>query len=218
MKVPDEYAPNELITLLRADGPQLRTDYFRPEQQLHNLIDRSVGANTFRAFAQLHCKPSKMFRDWARGYFTPRRVDYLSAITTQQQYDAFLDAAVVELAQHWVRHGRKQLSFGASRKLTNLLLKRIVRFTGISSSARQVLIPFLHVPHDRFCLAAIRRSAAGGRFGAAISIPKNASMGFITSASQYDSVQKVMRHIAASANEPAISIDLLAWDRAHRIV
>ena len=185
------------------------------EPDLSDLINRSVGANTFRAFGHPARKPSEIFREWAHTYFTRERIASLRAITSQPHYGRFVEAAVGNLTECWSEQGKQQLRFGASRKLTNLLLKSLVRFDAISDAARQVLIPLLHVPHDLFCLAAICRSANSGRFGVSLTIPKNASMGFIASASQDDAVQELMRRIAAAADEPAITVDLLAWDHAH---
>lgn len=215
MKVPDEYEPVQLIALLRSQGPQLRTHYFRPQSDLSYLIKCSVRGNTFRAFAHLALKPSEIFREWTHRYFTNKRIADLSTITRQPQYDQFLEAAVVDLTQAWSKRSGQQLKFGASRKLTNLLFKSLIRFVAIPDSARQVLIPLLHVPHDRFCFATIRRSANSGQFGASLRIPKNASMGFITSAPQYDAIQELMRRISTAADEPAITVDLVAWDSTH---
>lgn len=215
MKPPAEYDPAQLVALLRSAGPQLRTRYFQPKPDLSDLIILSVGANTFRAFPHLSRKPSEIFREWSHWYITRARIAYLSTITSQPQYDRFLDASVADLTQYWRVQGKQPLGFGASRKLTNLLLKSIVRFVTIPDAARQLLIPLLHVPHDLFCLAAIHRSANSGQFGVSLSIPKNASMGFIASASQYNALQELIRRIAAAADEPAITVDLVAWDHAH---
>jgi hypothetical protein len=215
MKPPAEYEPEELVALLRTAGPRLRARYFQPQPDLSDLINRSVGANTFRAFAHPARKPSEIFREWAHRYFTRDRLDALREIVNQSQYDRFVDAAVADLSQYWSEQGKQQLRFGASRKLTNLLLKSIVRLAALGDTTRKTLIPVLHVPHDLFCLAAIRRSANSGRFGSSITIPKNASMGFIASAAQYAAIQEVVRRIAAAADEPAISVDLVAWDHAH---
>jgi hypothetical protein len=215
MKPPAEYEPEELVALLRTAGPRLRARYFQPQPDLSDLINRSVGANTFRAFAHPARQPSEIFREWAHRYFTRQRLDDLRGIGDQTQYDRFVDCAVADLTQYWSEQGKQQLRFGGSRKLTNLLLKSLVRLAKLSDATRNTLIPLLHVPHDLFCLAAIRRSANSGRFGASISIPKNASMRFITSPAQYAVVQELVRRIAGAADEPAISVDLVAWDHAH---
>src|ERR1700686_3085378 len=94
MKTPHEYEPDELIDMLRMAGPQLRSGYFRPDRDLADLINRSVGANTFRAFAHLALKPSEIFREWAHRHFTLRRIDGLRGKASQLQYARFLDAAV----------------------------------------------------------------------------------------------------------------------------
>ena len=215
MKPPAEYEPDQLITLLRTAGPQLRARYFQSQPDLSDLINRSVGANTFRAFAHPARKPSEIFREWAHRYFIRARLYDLREISDQSQYDRFVDAAIADLTQYWSDHGKQQLRFGASRKLINLLLKRIVRLSALGDAARNTLIPLLHVPHDLFCLAAIRRSANSGRFGTSIAIPRNASMGFIASAAQYAALQELVRRIAAAAGEPPISVDLVAWNYAH---
>lgn len=196
-------------------GPQSRRNYFRLESDLSELIRSSVGANTFRAFAHLAQKPSEIFREWADAYFTQQRFKKLSRMTNQLQYDQFLNDALAELADYWFKRGGQPLRLGAGRKLINLLLKSILRFTSIDASARKTLTPLFHIPHDLFCLAALRCSASSGRFGITLNIPKNASMGFINSRSQYQTLQELARRIAAKAAEPRISIDLVAWDHAH---
>jgi hypothetical protein len=109
------------------------------------------------------------------------------------------------------------LGYGPGRKLVNLLHKAVVRDTGVSPTGRERAIPLLHVPHDKYCLAAVRQSAESGLYGPPMDIPSGSTMGFITSRDEYYAFQDILRGIASKAGVPPICIDLLSWDHAHEL-
>ena len=210
---PKEYHPAHLVQSLKKRGPDLLKQFFRPRQpDLQLLVKSSVGANTFRAFHNLREKPSVIFRRWAFEYLD-RTLEKLCRITTQSQYDQFHIATRNDLEKRWRQEGGKPLKLGWATKLTNLLLKEAMKCSDIPDSSRQTLIPLLHVPHDLYCLAAIRESARTGT--PCLKIPAGAKMGFIKSPTQYQQLQEIMRNIASQAKQPPICIDLLAWNDAH---
>jgi hypothetical protein len=208
-----EYEPSELIEVLRQDGRRMLDAYFRPHGDIDALIDTSVEGNTFRAFHGQ--QPARVFREWAHSRITPARILDLGDIRDQHQMDELLSQRSMELNGHWQRETRNELRVGPRRKLVNLLHKSLLRADLIEVVDRERVIPLLHVPHDKFCLAAVRKAAASGEFGTTMSIPPDASMGFITDEPQYEQFQLLVRNIAQRSEVPPIAIDLLAWDRSH---
>jgi hypothetical protein len=212
---PVEFTREELVHALRSQGRQLVQAYFEPHENLEFLIRQSVGGNTFRSFQKMSRPPSEVFREWANARLSFAVMDDLGQISDQAGYDAFINGHADHLSRHWHVEGKRPLLFGPGRKLINLLFKFVVRSKEVPEVSRQRLIPLLHVPFDLYSLTALRQSAASGEFGEPIEIPANPSMGWISSADQYDRVLQVARGVTASAGVPAICMDLLAWDHAH---
>lgn len=208
-----EYTPDELVSVLRQQGAQLCERYFRPNPDTDWLIVDSVRSNTFRSFAGQ--SPSEIFRPWAHRQMGFAAVAELGEVTNQSQMDSILDRRFQDLTAQWLRQSGRVFHYGNGRKLVNLLHKSIVRDIGVSTEGRTRAIPFLHVPQDKYVLAAVRLSAASGLYGNPIEIPQNSTMGYLTSQAEYDSFQLLMRRIAQAAGVAPICIDLLAWDRSH---
>jgi hypothetical protein len=215
MAVAFEYDGDELVGgLARCGRRQLRA-YYRAWGKLRDLVRVAVGGCTFRAFRGLDVGPSWIFRGWARKYLSPARLDELAGIENQADYDAFLEEAFRNLAAAWAVLGGKDLGFGPGMKLLNLLMKSILRSRRFSPAERGRLLPLLHVPLDKFSLAAVRRVARTGEYGPVVHIPRNPRMGFVTTRERYDGIQRVMRGLATAAGVAPICVDLLAWDLAH---
>jgi hypothetical protein len=160
-------------------------------------------------------KPSVIFRDWAFSRLSPDDLDRLQAVERQDAFDEILDNLRLDLTAYWRDEGGQPLQFGASRKLTDLLMKAVARWTGLPAEVRQRLVHFLHVPLDQFVLAAIRNCVGAPHSGHPLRIPRNATMRFVDNQELYDRIQAVMREVADEATVPPICIDLLAWNLAH---
>ncbi len=176
------------------------------------LIDDAVAGNTFRGLA--HQQPSVVFRGWARQLPLATSTD-LGNVTSPSQLETLVEWKAASLADHWKKHVPRGLAFGPCYKMVNLLHKSLIRDSLIRPANRDRVIPLLHVPHDEYCFAAVRLSAASGRFGVTMRIPKTATMSFIKTREQYQSYQDLLRVIAAGAGVPPICIDLVAWNLAH---
>ena len=209
-----EYTRDELLRALREHGPRLMEQFFQPGPDLDDLIRRSVGGNTFRSFQNLARQPSLVFREWAAARLSSS-MSTMAAIADQGGYSRHMEDHARHLAKYWLAEGKKPLKYGPGRKLLDLLFKGVVRYAQISDSDRARLIRFLHVPLDSFSLTAVRHCAASGEFGARVSIPVSAKMGFVVSAAQYNQLQQVMRGIGAAAGVAPVCIDLVAWDHNH---
>ena len=208
-----EYPPDELLAILRKDGPRLLEQFFVPEPDTDALIKQSVAGNSFRGFSGM--QPAEAYRGWARGAMSFGAVADLGEVTAQEQYDALLDRRCRDLTKFWLAKTGKELGYGPVRKLVNSLHKFMVRDVGVSAAGRERVIPLLHVPHDKHCLAAVRLSAASGQYGAPLAITPSSPAGFVVAVAQYDAFQGLLRGIAAAAGVPPICVDLLAWDWAH---
>ena len=189
--------------------------FFQPCPDLKDLIWESVSGSTFRSFRIPSRHPAKLFREWAASHLSFSVATELREIRDQSRYDRFLSDCAKRLARYWLAETRTELPLGSGRKLLDLLFKKVIWWTEIPDADRQRLIPFLHVPLDKFSLAAVRQCAASGAFMPPIGIPRNASMGFVTSMKQYNRLQQLMQRIAGEAGVPPICIDLLAWNMPH---
>ncbi len=211
MPVARDYAPDELVQLLREKGPKLLTAYYRPDPDLHALVHEAVEGNAFRAFQKLSPKPSDTFRAWAKARLSFSAMFDLGAVASAEEYDAIVEGHIRNLNQHWQKVYQVELGQGLSRKIVNMLLNRVMCSSEIKPEERARVLPFLHVPHDEYTLSAIRLAAASGKYGAHVDIPKKPSVKFLTSDDNYAPLQMIFRGVAAEAGVPPICIDLLAW-------
>ncbi len=215
MPLAREYTPEELVESLRNRGPKLLADYYRPSPDLHALIHEAVEGNTFRAFQKLSPKPSDTFRIWAKARLSFSAMFDFGAVATQEEYDALLLGHLRSLHAQWLKVYQVDLGYGTGRKVTNLLMNRVLCSSEIHSADRARIIPFLHVNHDEYTLVAIRLTAASGKYGTGIEVGKKPSMKFVENEEQYERLQAMFRAIAAEAGVAPICIDLLAWDEGH---
>lgn len=187
--------------------------YFkRPDPNLAALVRESVGQNTFRALRNLPLKPSAVFREWAYDKVSGREFwTKLEAIQSHEQFDAWLLGLVRGLGHHWRRKMGSEMPFTANRKLPDLLLKALVRWSGIENRARTRLIGFLHIPLDMYSLAAFRRCLPES-----CPVSRGASMGFVDCEEKYCSLQFAIRRLAVELQCPPIYLDVLAWDVGHQ--
>ena len=200
-----------LISDLRNDWKVSGSNIEVNDQDWPTCIKGAVGRNTFRAFQKMPDKPSSVFREWAYDALVKQgRFERLKSIQTQQDYDRWLDQLVSDLRIRWKAKMNRDMPFGPSYKLPNLVMKVVCERLAVSD--RQRIMPFLHVPLDSYTLSGIRKCVAlpNGR-----EIPKTATMKFIDNPATYASVQQQIRGLASRAGVPAIAYDHLAWDRGH---
>jgi hypothetical protein len=210
-----EYDCDTLVRLLQEHSASFIKQFFRPEQDLYSLIKHCVAGNTFRAFHNCAQPPSTVFRRWAVSRLVGDWFALLGEAEAQQDYDKIIEAFADDLERQWLSEAKIPLAFGRGRKLRNLLMKHIVRWSGIPAADQGKLIGFLHVPLDEYSLIAFRRIAASGELGPKINIPKKPSMSFIKTPESYNQLQNLMQAVASQAKVPRISIDLVAWNLAH---
>lgn len=171
-----EYQAEELIAELRSDGQRMVDAYFRPHSDTDWLIDTSVEGNTFRGLPLPHQQPSRVFRGWAHNLLDHlSRIQDLGRIRSREEMDELVIQRSAHLAEHWLTETRKELPLGPRRKLVNLLHKSLLRADVIEADDRERVIPFLHVPHDEYCLAAVRLTAASDQIKPPMAIPRNAA-------------------------------------------
>lgn len=184
---------------------------------LKAIILHSVGRNTFRAFHNLPQKPGETFRTWAFNALDGARLQSLQLITSQSEYTEWL----YDLSDHFRRFWKKQMqgreiSYGPSLKLPNLLLKQLCLYREISDKSCERLVQYLEVPLDSYTIQAVANCVDSFPGGEAIGrVPHNATMSFIKNLAMYEAFQNGIRCIATKARVPAIALDVLAWNKAH---
>jgi hypothetical protein len=172
------------------------------------ITQEGVGGNTFRAFRKLPVKPSVAFRTW-----TAQRIEHtlpeVLAATERPAYAAYVHNTTLALTQYWFEHTGSEMGYGRGAKLLNLVLKKLACYATFTDEQRAVLIDTLHVPLDSYTIVGLRNVVPE------FSIPKTATMKFITTSAQYNEYQALIASVAHEAGVPPIYYDILAWDRAH---
>ena len=215
MPMARDYAPDELIQSLKDRGAKLLTAYYRPDPDLHALIHEAVEGNALRAFQKLSPKPSDTFRLWAKARLSFSAMFDFAAVASQEEYDALLEGHIRNLNNHWMKVYQVEMGMGLARKITNMMMNRVLCSSEVKPDERARVLPFLHAPHDEYTLSAIRNAAATGVYGAKLDIPKKPSIKYLTSDENYAPLQAIFRTIAGRAGVPPICIDLLAWQDGH---
>jgi hypothetical protein len=171
-------------------------------------IQEAVGPNTFRAFAGLE-SPAKVFRGWAQHWLIGRNeFQKLSELKDLDAYDKWLKRCVSSLQRYWQRKTKSPLNIGPAYKLANLLMKRTSQ--ELPGKHKAQVFKWLHVPLDRYTLAAIRVVIVlpGDR-----SIPVTAGMAFIDNFTDYCHIQRCIRKFARNAGVPPIALDYIAYNQ-----
>ena len=133
----------------------------------------------------------------------------------QETQDVFMSPEeVMHYLKAWSRKmgPDRALSFGHSRKMANLLMKHVCRWSVFDVQERHRLIGFVHVPFDSFSLSMLRCCLPESRYPKLGRIPSGASMGWIDSRSQCDELQALCRDVAGEARLAPIYLDMLAWN------
>jgi len=199
----------EVINHLRGNGRKI-SEWFEHRESLDEAIRVAVGANVFRVFRNMPHKPSVVFRQWAFAEFTRKKTtNYLKAIRSKAAFDAWTSRLSKRFRETWFDKMDCRMPYGPSRKLPDLLLKRLTRWTDLTDSERMRLILNLNVPLDSYTLVGIRHCIHD------LEIPRSATMKFVAGEIMYDHIQPKIRRIAGKARVPAIYFDVLAWDMAH---
>ena len=207
-----------LIKDLRKDKKILAKQFQDTESDLGEIVRHSVEGNTFRAFHHMPDKPSVVFREWAlKKLSSYKTIALMKNVSSTQDYEKWLEGFSSSFYRHWKRQMRECIPYGPSRKLPDLLMKRVMLWNIFTEYQRNRLINYLHIPLDSYSLLAIRSCIQEFPHAEEIGkIPKTATMNSIYYEAQYNQVQFVMRSIAKRADVPPIYIDVIAWDRSHK--
>ena len=200
----------EIIDWLSKKKSEISHWFDQCEQSLDEIIHESVGSNTFRAFQNLPQKPSVVFRKWA-SYECKEgsALKELEGVRSQLDFDAWSKEFSNRLGRAWEDKMEQSMPYGPMRKLPDLLVKRLMRWSGIEDDRRTEVLSYVHVPLDRYTLVGIRNCINDPV------IPGTATMTFVTSLMTYNKVQSAIRNITDRARVPAIYFDVLAWDMSH---
>lgn len=136
----------ELVEDLEGCSWRLRSSKSAPTDW-PRIIRAMVGANTFRAFHHMRKGPSKVFREWAFEAFVQRHgFQTLLSVENRAGYDSWLHHLAADFRRHWQRQMRREIPFGPSLKLPNLLMKGVCGWHEIPEATYNRLVWFLHVP------------------------------------------------------------------------
>ena len=176
---------------------------------LEEFAQSGVAGNTFRAFRNLPKRPSVIYKNWALKELN--KTDFANQVkrlNSQTAYDDWLAELSNRLRRTWKNEMGKNISYGASRKLPNLMTRRLVLWIGFTENQRNRLIGYLHVPLDSYTLVGIRNCVG-------LEIPKTATMKFVADEIMYNEIQAAIKKVSKKANVPSIYFDALCWDMKH---
>jgi hypothetical protein len=202
---------NELLGNLRSDITKARAeDFFSKRlQSIADVVRDSIAGNTFRAFRIYRNRhPSTVFREWVLMHLN-KTLERLKSITNHESYGNYVHESALDLCTTWCSQMGTEIGYGRSTKLLNLVLKKLACLKSIDDNVRKRIIGFQHVPLDSYTIVGLRLLITS------LTIPRNATMKFIETPSEYRIVQKYIVDIAAEASVPPIYYDILAWDMAH---
>jgi len=183
---------------------------------LQDIVETSVGGSTFRAFRYLPKSPIGVYRSWALKHLSDENIiDEMETILTQYAYDTWYENLCKNFEAEWneIMGNDNLILYGPKRKLTNLLMKRLMLWEMIDEIQRGRLIKFLHVPLDSKTLLRIKKGMFRYEYADRIGeIPNNVTMKYVANKEMYDAIQEVIRSISSEAGVPPIYIDILIWD------
>lgn len=199
-----------IVDALGSAKEQIAAWFAQRKSSLSEIVRHSVGSNTFRAFRKTQEPPSVVFRAWAAEELESETfMAELNNLSSTNDFDEWIRRLCSRFNSAWHAAMGVQIPYGPRRKLPNLLMKEFALWTGLDDARRATLVRWLHVPLDKYTLLAMRNCVTD------VSIPKSATMRFVTSQAMYDRLQSVIREFAAKAEVPAIYFDNLAWNVAH---
>lgn len=220
MPFPKRYATkDELVNALRQHPwwswfEEQREDEKASDLQL--IIKNSVGPSIFRAFHHLPEKPSVVFREWAYDSLSNGGDRGFRVIGSHHQYRAWAYGVSGSLPIHWRRRVGKEMPYGPSLKLTNLLAKRLCLSSKISPDEVWKLAEFLEVPLDIYTIQAVANFVPIFPDPSAIGhVPSTATMSFIRNQRTYEAFQGGILKITHQAGVPPIALDCMVWDAVH---
>lgn len=202
---------NELLKLLKSEMTRSHAkEYFSTRlPNVSSVVRKSIAGNTFRAFSiYRNRRPSIVFREWASAHLN-KTLEGLKRITDHENYGYYVHESALDLCATWSTKMNAEIGYGRSTKLLNLVLKRLPCLKSMDNAFRYRIIQFQHVPLDSFTIVGLRKLITNPQ------IPRNATMRFIESPSDYRIIQEYISDVAKEAIVPAIYYDILAWNMAH---
>ena len=192
-------------------------DFKFPSNKLSKkeIVLKSVAPNIFRAFQNLNISPSVIYRQWAMENFDSLLIDF-QMVNSNSDYYKFIQKYGDSLIQRWAEVTLKPdtfLMYGPALKMINLLIKWIQE----SDQYRQRdKYKFQQIPFDSFSLIPIRliiNDLTSVKYK--ISIPINASMGFVNTPQLYSILMDSIYKLSKLSKVDPVVYDYWAWEDKH---
>jgi len=134
----------------------------------------------------------------------------MQSVTSQSEYTDWLYQLGEDFRRFWKQEMRKEMDFGRSLKLLNLLAKRLCIYREIQVEEFRRIVRFLEVPLDSYTIQAVANCNVINK-----RIPLSATMSFVEDLPTYEEFQRGIRQLAEGVGVPAIAFECLAWDAGH---
>lgn len=181
----------------------------------NEIVNRSVASNIFRAFHNLDTSPSVIYRSWAKENFDSILSD-LKSVDSPVDYYNYIEKYSDLLIQEWAEvtaNPNSYLMYGPASKMINLLIKWIQESETLKQPDK---LKYQQIPFDSFSLQPIRliiNELSDVKYR--ISIPPNASMGFINTPQLYSILMDSVYSLCKLSKINPIVFDYWAWEDKH---
>lgn len=158
----------------------------------NEIVQAFVTKSTFRAFRNTHQKPSEVIRNWGDSIFDTFYSN-LKLIDNQNHYDNYITSMAENFRKHWNYKQDSKLTYGASLKIVNLLVKNIQMSRNFEI---ENITCFQHIPWDSYTLRPLKNIINNlTNVDFSINIPISAGMGYVNTPELYSLLLDAIRKL-----------------------
>ncbi len=204
---------DDAVNTLKNFASNFKFPYIKYSRE--KIINKSVEYNIFRAFRNLNDRPSQIYRTWASDNFDSILSDFEN-VNSKEGYYLFAFKYADSLIKQWALKTLKPdnyLMYGPALKMINLFIKTTQQSFDFRKDEKT---KYQQVPFDSFSLIPLRsiiNNLTGLEYK--ITIPNNATMGFINTQQIYRIIMDAVYDLCLIANISPIIYDFWCWEDKH---
>ena len=193
---------------------KLKDNFLKQELNTIELIYKSVGGNTIRAYRNNKIyKPLCLYRFWASQYLETNKEKIINC----NNFNDLHEKAFKDLRKFWKKNENEELKLYLAYKLIDLTFKFIPLWKELNKDKKNWYCKNINVPLDKYSLSLIGENLKKDEKINKKKIPKNASMSFVgEDKKMYNSLQMKVKEICELYKITPLEFDLWAWDNQHQ--